>query len=296
MEIEVYFQIIYTIDKKGAVWHLNTNNSIPGGILKYYLLCLVIVFVLTVRGCSNKTAQFGHLNKESSQNEPEGTSQTTAAPNTQASSKDYYTENNWNKKIINLQMADLTHDGTDDYIVTVIYVSPSITSQEASEMLASGGVGYVQVYDGSSTFGLDELGTLLWEKEFAAAHAGNTQINVVHRDGLDYLMPTDIYVQMGNYYFHYEVLYLDEKGNQYIAEEKSLTFNTYDKSAYEQRPLNNEEKQEITKFKEQMTTWFEGATLLVAADVNLAKQLVSTPRQQYNPEDYYEDALAEYIS
>ena len=261
---------------------------------KIFIFLFACVPILT--GCSTKAIQETSLteeNTESVQFQQDVLQKLSAAPNTEVSSKDYYTENNWNKKIVNLQMADLTRDGVDDYIVTIIYTAPTVTTDDPSEMLKSGGVGYIQVYDGSNTTGLDELGTLLWEKEFAVAHAGNAQVNLVHRDELDYLMPTDIYAQMGNYYFHYEVLYLDAEGNIYIVEEQSLNYNTMENG--EQRPFNDEEKQEIANFKEKMYTWFEGATLLVAADVNLPKQLVSTPGQQYVPEDYYETALQEYI-
>lgn len=271
------------------------------------LLIPSIILTLALTGCSNTSNQSTETQSEmqsttSSELQVQETIENTesqqlledtkVAPNTKVSSKDYYIENDWNKRVLNVQLADLTHDGVDDYVVTIIYVNPSVTTQDPSEMLNNAGVGYIQVYDGSNTDGLDALGTLLWEKEFASAHAGNTQVNLVHREGLDYLMPTDIYSMMGTYYFHYEVLYLDAKGNKHVVEEQSLNYDT--NKGGEQVPLSVEQKQEIGGFKEKLETWFEGATLLVATDVALKEQLVSSPDKQYAPEDYYDVVLKEY--
>ncbi len=276
--------------------------------MKRNLLIPCIIFTLVLSGCGNisnestetpseiksvisSELQIAEPNK-GTESQQEVLEDTKVAPNTVVSSKDYYIENNWNKKVVNTQLADLTHDGVDDYVVTIIYVDSSVTTQDPSEMLDNAGVGYIQVYDGSDTDGLDALGTLLWEKEFASAHAGNAQVNLVHREGLDYLMPTDIYSMMGTYYFHYEVLYLDAKGNKHIVEEQSLNYDTIVDG--EQKPLSVEQKQEIADFKEKLEAWFEGATLLVATDVALKEQLVSTPDKQYVPEDYYDVVLKEY--
>lgn len=275
--------------------------------MKRNLLIPSIILTLALTGCSNTSNQSTETPSElqsatSSELQVQETIENTeslqlledtkVAPNTKVSSKDYYIENDWNKRVLNVQLADLTHDGVDDYVVTIIYVNPSVTTQDPSEMLNNAGVGYIQVYDGSNTDGLDALGTLLWEKEFASAHAGNTQVNLVHREGLDYLMPTDIYSMMGTYYFHYEVLYLDAKGNKHVVEEQSLNYDT--NKGGEQVPLSVEQKQEIGGFKEKLETWFEGATLLVATDVALKEQLVSSPDKQYAPEDYYDAVLKEY--
>ena len=235
------------------------------------------------------------MEEDSSEETQPETASRDIAPNAKIVSKDFYNENTWNKKVVNLEMADLTHDGVDDYVVTMIYVSSSVTSEDPADMLVNAGVGYIQVYDGSNTNGLDELGTLIWEKEFADAHPGNAQINLVSRDGKDYILSTGIDSQMGTYYFHYEVLSLDEKGNEYIIEENTLTYDTYDTTVHEQHPLNEEQKQEIKAFKQEIEAWFEGAVLLAATNVSLEKALVSTPMLKYVPEDFYETVLEQYI-
>lgn len=276
--------------------------------MKRNLLIPSIILTLVLTGCSNTSNQSTETQSEiqsatSSEHQVQETIENTesqqqpleatkVAPNTVVTSKDFYIENNWNKKVLNTQLADVTHDGVDDYVVTIIYVDPFVTSENPTQMLDNAGVGYLQVYNGSDTNGLDALGTLLWEKEFASAHAGNAQVNLVHRDGLDYLMPTDVYSMMGAYYFHYEVLHLDAEGNEYIVEEQSLNYDT--NKGEEQVPLSAEQKKEIAGFKKNLEAWFEGATLLVATDVALKEQLVSTSDKQYVPEDYYDVVLKEY--
>ncbi len=246
--------------------------------MKRKIIILLFAFAFMLSGCSAETEEETNAIKET--------------PNIRVSSKDYYSENYWNKQIVDFWMADLTHDGVEDYIVTVIYTDSTVTTSDPAEMLEKGVV-FVQVFDGSTTRELGELGTLLWEKQFAAAHAGNGQVNLVHRDGRDYLMTTDIYSQMGNFDFQYQVFSLDREGNVNIIEEQSLKFNTLVNG--EQRAFTDKEKQEISDFKKKLEVWFGGAALLVAADVDLPKQLVSTPEQQYVPEDYYNAALEKYI-
>lgn len=246
--------------------------------MKSKIIILLFAFAFMLSGCSAETEEETNAIKET--------------PNIRVSFKDYYTENHWNKQIVNFQMADLTHDGVEDYIVTVIYTDPTVTISDPAEMLEKGVV-FVQVFDGSTTRELGELGTLLWEEQFAAAHVGNGQVNLVHRDGRDYLMTTDIYSQMGNFDFQYQVFSLDREGNVNIIEQQSLKFNTLVNG--EQRTFTDKEKQEISDFKKNLEAWFGGAALLVAADVDLPKLLVSTSKQQYVPEDYYDAAFLEFL-
>lgn len=276
--------------------------------MKRNLLVPCIIFTLALSGCgiSNNESTVTqpeiqslisselqvHEIIENTESQQESSEDTKVAPNTKVSSKDYYIENNWNKKVVNTQLADLTHDGVDDYIVTIIYSDPSVITEDPSEMLYKHGTGYLQVYDGSTTEGQNNLGLLIWEEVFMAAHAGNAQVNLVQKDGYGYLMPTNIYSIMGTYEFQYEVLYLDAEGNTHIVEEQSLNYDT-NKSG-EQVSLSDAQKKEIADFKGKMEAWFDGATLLAATDVALKEQLVSTPNKQYVPEDYYNVVLKDY--
>ena len=213
-----------------------------------------------------------------------------------SSDLDYYAENNWSRKILNLQMADVTHDGVEDYIVTMIMLPPTadVNSTDINELLYSAGEGYVQVYDGSTEFDPAKSSAVkpIWEEDFAAAVPGHVQISLVQRNGLDYLLISYIEAQQGTYTFQYQVQSLDSEGHEYIIDRENLTFNNNDYATYEQKPLSDKQKQQIAEFKDNIYAWFEGATLLVGIeDVNL----VATPERVYTPEEFYDTVWPKYL-
>ncbi len=124
---------------------------------------------------------------------------------------------------------------------------------------------------------------------------GNVQVSIIHKDGLDYLLITNINLQFGSYYFHYQVQVLDTEGREYIVEDQTVSFDNFDTTTREQKPLSEEQKEEIQDFKERVTSWFEGATLLVATDVDNLEQYVTTPTQSYTPEQYYDEVWVRYL-
>lgn len=214
-----------------------------------------------------------------------------------SSEQDYYVENNWTKKILNLRMADVTHDGKDDYIVTMIMLpkGADVNSENIDELLYGAGEGYVQVYDGNIEFDPASSATVkpIWEEDFAAATPGHVQISLVQRNGLDYLLISHINAQQGSYRFQYQVQALDNKGREYIIEKEDVGFDNIDYKTYEQKPISEEQKQQIEVFKEHISGWFEGATLLAGIDdVNL----VTTPKQMYVPEDIYDTIWPKYLN
>lgn len=214
----------------------------------------------------------------------------------EANPQEHFAELGWNKKIIHLQTADVTHDGVQDFIQTVIWVAPDVTEEDPNKMLRSAGVGYVEVYDGSTASGSGDLGVKIWEQEFADARPGNIQVSLVHRGGLDYLLLSNIDSQFGTYYFQYRVQSLDRAGREYIIDDREIFFDNIDLNTHEQKPLSEEQKEEIRAFQEQISSWFEGAELLVAADSSLDAHLVSVPDRQYTPQQYYDRILPLYLN
>ena len=200
----------------------------------------------------------------------------------------------YNRKAINLQTADVTHDGTADYIRTAIWTAPGLEAKTPQEMLVSDGIGYVEVFDGRKDYNPENTtATSIWEQEFAAALPGNVQVSLVHRDGKDYLLLSNIEALQGIFSFRYEVLSLDNLGREYIVEQESLLF---DNHAQENQRLTAEQKEQVEAFKEHISAWFEDAVLVVAADVGLEEQLVSTPELIYRPEDYYDFIWERYLN
>lgn len=199
----------------------------------------------------------------------------------------------YSRKVINLQMADVTHDGTPDYIMTTIWAHPEALAETPNEMLTNAGVGYVEVYDGRKDYNPENTSAEpIWEEEFAAARPGNTQVSIVHRDGKDYLLISDIEALQGTFYFQYEVLSLDNLGREYVEEKENIGFDNYEQ---EDQRLSKEQKQEVQAFKEHISAWFEGASLVVATDVSNLEQFVSTPERTYRPEEYYDTIWTNYL-
>ena len=199
----------------------------------------------------------------------------------------------YNRKVINLQMADVTHDGTQDYIMTTIWVHPESLAETPNEMLTNAGVGFVEVYDGRKDYNPENTtAEPIWEEEFAAARPGNTQVSIVHRDDKDYLLISDIEALQGTHYFQYEVLSLDNLGREYIEEKEAIGFDNHEQ---EDQSLNDAQKQQVQAFKERISAWFEGASLVVATDVGNTEQFVSTPEQAYHPEEYYNTVWLRYL-
>lgn len=44
--------------------------------------------------------------------------------------RSYYEENNWNRKILNVEKADITHDGVADFIATMIMLPPAADAEK----------------------------------------------------------------------------------------------------------------------------------------------------------------------
>ena len=207
----------------------------------------------------------------------------------QSGEQSYYKENNWTEKSLNVEMEDMTHDGIADYIVTMIMLPPTVDAKEddISKLLEEGGEGYVQVFDGREKFdpANPSKSRPIWEEGFAAARPGNIQISLVKKDGLAYLLLSDISSYFGVYNFWYQVVWLDEKGKENVIDSANVTFDTYDHVKNEQMPINAAQKQQIAEFKVQISKWFEDAVLLAGVgDVSL----VTTPARRYAPEEFYD--------
>lgn len=203
--------------------------------------------------------------------------------------RSYYEENNWTGKILNVEMADVTHDGVADFIVTIIMLPPTVDIEEedVDTLLYEGGEGYVQVFDGGQEFDLGNPGFSrpIWEEPFAAARPGNIQISLVQRAGRYYLLLSNISSYFGRYNFWYQVLALDAEGRVYVVDGVDLTLDTYNYETHEQMPLSDEQLLQIKGFRESISKWFEEAVLLAGiGEVNL----VTTPRRRYTPEEFYD--------
>ena len=98
---------------------------------------------------------------------------------------------------------DLTHNGYKEKVVTKVHLEEE--NGDLTEALhKNGNWGMVAVYE---YLGDGQYGNIpLWSKEFAIAHAGNTQIFLTQKDGYDYLVVTSFWTGQGICYYDYNVL------------------------------------------------------------------------------------------
>lgn len=209
----------------------------------------------------------------------------------------YYEELGFSAITCNVITADVTHDGVDDEIVTVLYNDPDALSGDVYEVLNKAGVGFVQVFDGSveatteNIAGItEENRNLIWQKEFAHARVGNTQVSVVTRDGMDYLLVSNINEQQGGFSYSYQVVALDSDSHEYVVDEASVGFDTPEHAGIP----TEEQKGQLQEFKATIEQWFTDATLIVATDVNADRHYVSTMEEMFAPNDYYNSVWARY--
>ena len=260
------------------------KKGIEKKILAAALLCM-----LTLSGCGSRVG--GEPDQAKSvvkiSEHEEGVSEPEA----------YYQENNYIRKQLNLEKADLTHDGVEDYIVTAMYFTPGteVTAENLDAAIQEQ-IWYVdvfvEVYDGSKITGEEKVGEPIWIGGYSATHAGNGQINLVHRDGRDYLLESSLWTGQGMLGYTYEVFSLDGEGNKAVADDYNINFVM--ESGNPDRVLPEaEQKEQLTTFKNRITFWFEGGLLLAATDVDLKRQLITMGENRYVPEDFYDQKWAE---
>ena len=208
---------------------------------------------------------------------------------------DYYIKEGYLPIELNRRMADVTRDGVPDYLVTVMYFLPEEWETEAS---LEGKIAEqiwiadacLEIYDGTTATD-EELGKAIWKGYYAAPHVGNGQISLIHGESKDYLMESDLYMGMGEISYRYEVFSLSPSGEKQIDEEWHFSMRIDGDN-----PVSYEAQEENIKvFIEKITPWVKNGELIIATDVHLEEQFVTTQDNQYKSTDYYDKALVKYI-
>lgn len=199
----------------------------------------------------------------------------------------FYKENGYIRRQLNLIQADLTHDGIDDLIETYMYFPPDTDMNEDLNELIQQNIWLdevkVRVYDGSMVSS-EDMGDPIWEAGYSTVHAGNGQVSIVHRDGLYYLLESSLWQGQGAVAYSYEVISLDSEGQKYISDRDSIDFFR----AGENEAERTEQIQLVSDFKEELVPWYENGQLIAATDVDMERQLISTAKEQFPPEKYYD--------
>lgn len=143
------------------------------------------------------------------------------------------------ERVVNVEEADLTHDGVMDKIVSRIYYPSSDEGKTASELINGRGRCYISVYDGD---GLTEDwgnfdGKCIWEKAFSTIHPENGQLYLINDKGQDYLLWNTDYSIMGHGCYTYRVFYLTGEQEEIVRREDGHLASTLGKAFGEKEEI-----------------------------------------------------------
>lgn len=133
--------------------------------------------------------------------------------------------------VVNVEEADVTHDGVMDKIVTRIYpvnrhnAKDDLIGKTAKELLEDYATCMVSVYDGNEWVeeGMDFKGEGIWSKDFSMSHVGNGQLYLVNHGGKDYLIWNVDYCSTGYASYEYRMFYLNGKEEE-VVEKNGIDF------------------------------------------------------------------------
>ena len=174
------------------------------------------------------------------------------------------------EEIVNVEEADLTHDGVPDKIVSYIWYGDYEDGLEktAEEKLNSQGACIIRVYDGRqlSSDGIYEEESCIWERTYGVPHVGNGQLYLLRYNGETYLLENSDYIMQGAACFEYRVFYLNNEKEEIITEKNELPF-----SITEENLLYNEEAfpiEEGMAYTEALARLLKESTLLIYCNVD----------------------------
>lgn len=185
--------------------------------------------------------------------------------------------------------ADVTHDGIPDHIVLFGAAAENMQMDEDVETFFSktANWGYVRIYDGGDKqYNADNpgIGTPIWERTLSYAHVGNVQISITEQDGLEYLFISNMWEGQGAIAYDARVMSLDGEGREYTFAEYDIGYILTEDSV-----TNQEQKKEMTEFRDKIQPFYEGAYLVAALDIGDEKGVyISNEKRSYRAEEYYD--------
>ncbi len=196
---------------------------------------------------------------------------------------EYYEE--YGERIIYSTTADITHDGIEDKLDLIITTKDTNTS--AVDLLKGMSNAYIKAYKGTGENKYEDTAFYV-SKEISDAHAGNGQIGLVRKDGMDYLLLSSMYEIQGTAEYKYVIFYIDTEQKQAVCVDEDLT--VFD--CEEDMPILNIKKADVLPaFRQSFEKWLADATLFVSCDVNggaTPEICISEPGEEYVASDYYD--------
>lgn len=220
------------------------------------------------------------------------------------------------ERLVNTVYADVTHDGTDDAIVTSVTCRPENAEKSVAELIDSFELLYIRVYDGAalelyknsmeSARSMEEIIEELlqakepmlqsiWERELAGAHAGNGQVFLTRQDGVYYLVDNTAWTGQGFGDYSYQVFDLDGEGRYFEKDSAALAY-TIHEGQFPEDPVKAFPVEDMLEYTEKLQTWLKDAQVIAVIDIAYAP-IISTPEQTYTMDawEIWEGAIREDI-
>lgn len=193
-------------------------------------------------------------------------------------------QTNRRERVICSVTADVTHDGIEDRIDSII--ADEDVSGSPYEIMKGMGVVYIKVYSGKEDGSFSDTAVFV-STEISDVHAGNGQIGLVKKDGLSYLLLSNMYEIMGYAEYSFVVFSIDTRLKAAVCADEAFTEFVISEElgdAYSSdRPAR---KDVVPEFQEHLSPWLTDAILFVSCDT--WDVCLSLQDETYRASDYYD--------
>ena len=196
-------------------------------------------------------------------------------------------DTNLQQKNIQSVLADVTHDGTPDFINLDIEQDQEEEGLSNQQLLNMGYVMFLRIYSGEMVYSSYQSDTCcIFERSLAKAHVGNGIYYLVHDKGKDYLMEISCALYQGVGDFFYKVFLLGNDGTKYVIEEKHQEVDLND-------PGKVQPVEEMVEYTKSIQTWVDKGELLVLADVNTDVRIFGEEAATWNAWEIWNEVYEE---
>ena len=185
--------------------------------------------------------------------------------------------------------ADVTHDGILDRLDVIAADYNESPHSDAVERLSGVGLGYVKIYPGIKDGGFEE-NPLFVTPQLSGSHATNGQVCLVKKDGMDYILTSNLYEIQGRAEYCYTVFYLDSDRRMAVCADEQLVNFPVNEADDPDSPTQKECVPDF--FTEHLKDWTNDSILFISCDVFSEPSVyISTEDTMYTASDYYDSVL-----
>lgn len=181
--------------------------------------------------------------------------------------------------------ADVTHDGIDDLIKTVVFnLDKNASIDTAINGMSAGS--FVKVYKGIYEGEYEESACFV-SRDFHMSHLGNGSAFLVDYEGQDYLMIASLYEGQGQADYNYTLFYIDDSEGIITQDRYGVTFAT-DNVTYQ-----NADGREVVEplFDSHIEKYIDNSEILLALDCEYESALYSTSENRVMGIEYLGERL-----